>query len=152
MQITNQRRMAASILSTREGRTVGVHRIWIHPDYIDQVSSAVQKDDIRELIDEGVIKAREIQGTSRSRARKAAIQRSKGRRVGHGSRKGSKKSRTPKKERWMKTIRAQRRESGNLEPSQYRYYYRKAKGGSYRSIAHMRTNIELDGISLGGDE
>ena len=40
MQITNQRRMAASILSRREGRIVGVHRIWIHPDYIDQVSSA----------------------------------------------------------------------------------------------------------------
>ena len=37
MQITNQRRMAASILSRREGRIVGVHRIWIHPDYIDQV-------------------------------------------------------------------------------------------------------------------
>ena len=40
-----------------------------------------------------------------------------------------------KEERWMKTIRAQRRvlkelrESGELEPSQYRYYYRKAKGG-----------------------
>ena len=75
MQITNQRRMAASILSRREGRIVGVHRIWIHPDYIDQVSSAVQKDDIRELIDEGVIKARPIQGTSRARARKAKIQR-----------------------------------------------------------------------------
>ena len=71
MQITNQRRMAASILSRREGRIVGVHRIWIHPDYIDQVSSAVQKDDIRELIDEGVIKARPIQGTSLARARKA---------------------------------------------------------------------------------
>ena len=58
----------------------------------------------------------------------------------------------------MKTIRAQRRVlkelrgSGELEPSQYRYYYRKAKGGTYRSIAHMRTNIELDGITLGGDE
>ncbi|CAI8219490.1 MAG: 50S ribosomal protein L19e [Candidatus Poseidoniales archaeon] len=158
MQITNQRRMAASIFSKREGRNVGVHRVWIHPDYIDQVSSAVQKEDIRELIDEGVIKARPIKGTSRGRARKADIQRAKGRRVGHGSRKGSKKSRTPKKEKWMKTIRAQRRvlkdfrEVGTLDPSQYRYYYRKAKGGSYRSIAHMRANIELDGISIGGDE
>ena len=83
MQITNQRRMAASILSKREGRTVGVHRVWIHPDYIDQISSAVQKEDIRELIDEGVIKARPIKGTSRGRARKADIQRAKGRRVGH---------------------------------------------------------------------
>jgi large subunit ribosomal protein L19e len=58
----------------------------------------------------------------------------------------------------MSLIRAQRKElkalrsSEALKPSQYRYYYRKSKGGSYRSIAHMRSNIELDGIVLGGDE
>ncbi|GIS92581.1 MAG: hypothetical protein CM1200mP21_08760 [Candidatus Poseidoniales archaeon] len=31
MMITNQRRMAAQILSQKEGRTVGVHRVWIPP-------------------------------------------------------------------------------------------------------------------------
>ena len=158
MMITNQKRMAAQILSRKEGREVGVHRVWIHPDYLDEVSSAVQKDDIRELIKEGLIKAKPIKGTSRVRARKAAAQRSKGRRKGHGSRKGSANSRNPRKQRWMSLIRAQRRElkglrsSETLNPSQYRYYYRKSKGGSYRSIAHMRSNIELDGIALGGDE
>ena len=158
MIITNQKRMAAQILSRKEGREVGIHRVWIHPDYLDEVSSAVQKDDIRELIDEGLIKAKPIKGTSRVRARKAATQKAKGRRKGHGSRKGSANSRNPKKRRWMSLIRAQRRElkglrsSEELNPSQYRYYYRKSKGGSYRSIAHMRSNIELDGIALGGDE
>ena len=44
------------------------------------------------------------------------------------------------------------REDGTLEASKYRYYYRKAKGGSYRSIAHMKANMETDGITLGGDE
>ena len=39
-----------------------------------------------------------------------------------------------------------------LTSSEYRYYYRKAKGGSYRSVAHMRTNMGLDGIKIGGDE
>jgi len=158
MMITNQKRMAAQILSRKEGREVGIHRVWIHPDYLDEVSSAVQKDDIRELIEEGLIKAKPIKGTSRVRARKAAAQRSKGRRKGYGSRKGSANSRNPRKQRWMSLIRAQRRElkslraSETLNPSQYRYYYRKSKGGSYRSIAHMRSNIELDGIALGGDE
>ena len=158
MMITNQRRMAAQILSRKEGREVGVHRVWIHPDYLEEVSSAVQKDDIRELIEEGLIKAKPIKGTSRVRARKTATQKSKGRRKGHGSRKGSANARYPKKQRWMSLIRAQRRElkdlrsSEELNPSQYRYYYRKSKGGSYRSIAHMRSNIELDGIALGGDE
>ena len=156
--ITNQKRMAAQILSRKEGREVGVHRVWIHPDYLEEVSSAVQKDDIRELIEEGLIKAKPIKGTSRVRARKTATQKSKGRRKGHGSRKGSANARYPKKQRWKSLIRAQRmelkdlRSSEELNPSQYRYYYRKSKGGSYRSIAHMRSNIELDGIALGGDE
>ena len=156
MIITNQRRMAASIMSQKEGRPVGVHRIWIDPDYLDEVISAVQKDDVRRLIEDGIIKVRPIKGTSRSRARKAAHQRAKGRRQGHGSRKGGSNARAPKKERWMRLIRSQRRElkefreDGTLTRTQYRYYYRKAKGGSYRSIAHMRSNMEIDGIEIGG--
>ena len=35
--------------------------------------------------------------------------RAKGRRKGHGSRKGTANARNPKKHRWMKTIRAQRK-------------------------------------------
>jgi large subunit ribosomal protein L19e len=58
----------------------------------------------------------------------------------------------------MRTIRSQRRVlkemrgDGTLEASQYRYYYRKAKGNSYRSIAHMKTNMKLEGIKIGDDE
>ena len=69
MIISNQKRMAAQILSKKEGREVGVHRVWINPDYLDEVSTAVQKADIRQLIEEGLIKARPIKGTSRGRAR-----------------------------------------------------------------------------------
>ena len=75
MIITNQRRIAAAIFSQKEGRAGGVHRIWIDPDYLDEVVSAVQKDDGRRLIEEGLIKARPIKGTSRVRAKKAAEQR-----------------------------------------------------------------------------
>ena len=152
MQITNQKKMAAQILKC------GVNRIWVDPRYVDQVTTAVQKSDVRELIEEGLIKARAIKGTSRVRARKLSAQRAKGRRRGHGSRKGSARARLPKKNRWMRTIRSQRRtlkgmrEDGTLEASEYRYYYRKAKGGSYRSIAHMKSNMELDGVSLGGEK
>ncbi len=158
MIISNQKRMAAQILSKKEGRTVGIHRVWINPDYLDEVSTAVQKDDIRQLIEDGLIKARPIKGISKGRARKAAEQKAKGRRKGPGSRKGTKNSRDPKKNRWMRLIRAQRRVLKDLRgdetltPSEYRYYYRKAKGGSYRSVSHMRTNMGLDGIKFGGDE
>ena len=109
MIISNQKRMAAQILSKKEGREVGVHRVWINPDYLDEVSTAVQKADIRQLIDEGLIKARPIKGTSRGRARNVAAQKAKGRRKGPGSRKGTRNSRDPKKNRWMRLIRAQRR-------------------------------------------
>ena len=158
MIISNQKRMAAQILSKKEGRTVGIHRVWINPDYLDEVSTAVQKDDIRQLIEDGLIKARPIKGISKGRARKAAEQKAKGRRKGPGSRKGTRNSRDPKKDRWMRLIRAQRRVLKDLRgdetltPSEYRYYYRKAKGGSYRSVSHMRTNMGLDGIKFGGDE
>ena len=151
MQITNQKKMAAQILKC------GVNRVWVDPRYVDQVSGAVQKSDVRELIEEGLIKARPIKGTSRVRARKLTEQRSKGRRRGHGSRKGSARARLPKKNRWMRTIRSQRRtlkgmrQEGTLQASEYRYYYRKAKGGSYRSIAPMKANMEIDGVSLGGE-
>jgi large subunit ribosomal protein L19e len=59
----------------------------------------------------------------------------------------------------MRTIRSQRRvlkelrEDATIAPSQYRRYYLKAKGGSYRSIAHMRSQMALEGVSFkGGDE
>ena len=152
MMITNQKRLAAAIFSQREGRVVGIHRIWVDKDYLDDVA------DVRRLIEEGVIKARPLVGTSRSRARKAAAQKSKGRRTGQGSRKGTLNSRNPRKHRWMRTIRAQRRTlkemrvDETLTPSEYRYYYRKAKGGSYRSVSHMKSNMEIDGIKLGGEQ
>ena len=58
----------------------------------------------------------------------------------------------------MATIRAQRRtlkdmrEDGTLDRSKYRHYYLKAKGGSYRSIAHMKSQMSVEGISIGGDQ
>ena len=63
MQLTNQKRLAAKILKC------GENRVWINPDYIDEVASSVQADDIREFIEEGLIRAKAVKGTSRVRAR-----------------------------------------------------------------------------------
>jgi large subunit ribosomal protein L19e len=54
----------------------------------------------------------------------------------------------------MRTIRAQRRvlkglrTDGTLDANGYRHYYLKAKGGSYRSIAHMRTQMGVEGVQF----
>lgn len=153
MQITNQKRLAARLLGC------GVNRVWIHPSFVDQVASAVQTDDIREFIEEGWIKAKPVKGTSRVRARARLEQKRKGRRKGQGTRAGTANARNPKKNRWMRTIRSQRRvlkdlrEESTITPGQYRRYYLKAKGGSYRSIAHMRSQMTLEGVNLdGGDQ
>ena len=146
MKVSNQKRMAADILKC------GVHRVYINPLYIDEVANAVQKEDVRRLIDDEIISSRPIKGTSRSRARIRAQQKAKGRRRGHGSRKGSKNVRQPRKRRWMMNSRAQRRmlktlrEGGVINRSQYRRYYLKAKGGNYRSVNHMKSQLETDGI------
>ena len=73
MQLTNQKRLAAKILKC------GENRVWINPDYIDEVASSVQADDIREFIEEGLIRAKAVKGTSRVRARTRQEQRRKGR-------------------------------------------------------------------------
>jgi len=152
MQITNQKRLAARILKC------GVHRVWINPSYVDQIANSVQADDILEFIEEGWIKAKPIKGTSRVRARLRLAQKRKGRRKGHGTRAGTANARNPRKNRWMRTIRSQRRvlkafrADGTIEPSQYRRYYLKAKGGSYRSIAHMRSQMTVEGVTFTGGE
>ena len=85
-----------------------------------------------------------------------AFQRSKGRRRGHGSRKGHGGARTPKKEAWMTKVRALRdelnnlRADGTIDATQYRRYYRRVKGGVYNSRNHLRYNMEIDGVKLGG--
>jgi len=152
MQITNQKRIAARLLGC------GENRVWIHPSFVDQVASAVQTDDIREFIDEGWIKAKPVKGTSRVRARARLEQKRKGRLKGQGRRAGTANARNPRKQQCMRTIRSQRRvlkdmrEGGTITPSEYRKFYLKAKGGSYRSIAHMKAQMSIDGVSIPGGE
>ena len=148
MQLTNQKRLAAKILKC------GENRVWVNPDYIDEIASSVQADDIREFIEEGLIRAKEIKGTYRVRARTRLEQRRKGRQKGQGKGMGTANARNPRKNRWMRTIRSQRkalkdlREVSEITDSEYRRYYLKAKGGSYRSIAHMRSQMTLEGVKL----
>ncbi len=146
MNLENQRRMAAEILKC------GENRVWIHPDYIEDVSEKITRSDIRAAIDQGLIQARQKKGVSKSNVRKAKAQKRKGRRKGHGSRKGTKKARYPKKERWIKTIRPMRerlrelRDDGKIERRTYRTFYRQSKGGMFRSKAHLEQQLRAQGL------
>ena len=144
--LRNQRRMAASILKC------GGNRVWMDSDRTGEIAKAVTRADVKVLINGGAIKSKQIQGISRGRKKFNQKQKDKGRRKGHGSRKGAKYARLPRKERWMITIRSirtylrQLREDKSIEKSVYRKYYRKAKGGEFRSKHHLRTRLTSDGF------
>jgi large subunit ribosomal protein L19e len=127
---------------------VGKNRVWIDPDRASEVEDAITKQDIRNLIESGVIQKKPEEGTSRGRARERDEQRKKGRQKGHGSRKGSKGSRKSEKDEWKEKIRALRKElkrmrdEDELESSEYRDLYNMAKGGFFRNKKHMQIYIE----------
>ena len=127
--LANQRRLAAEVMD------IGVNRVWMNPEAYKDISTALTREDIRKLIEEKKISKREINGNSRGRVRKANAARDYGHRKGHGSRNGAKGARNPKKEQWMKKIRAlrsllkEKRDNNTIDVPTYRKLYRKAKGG-----------------------
>ena len=152
MNLSYQKRVASGILKC------GVHRVWVddRPEVQERIAEAVTRDDVRLLVVQRFIRKHQKKGISRGRAKAMANQRSKGRRRGHGSRKGHGGARTPKKEAWMTRVRALRNElsslraEGTINAAQYRLYYRRIKGGVYNSRNHLRYNMEIDGVKLGG--
>ncbi len=144
--LRNQRRMAAEILKC------GINRVWMDQDRLDEIAKAVTKADIRILVKGKAIKTRAIKGVSSGRKNYAAKQKEKGRRRGHGTRKGGKQARHPKKEHWIKTIRPIReklrilRNEKKISSSVYRKYYTRAKGGEFKSKHHLETHLLSDGV------
>jgi len=139
--LANQKKLSAKILK------VGVTRVWMDPERLEDIATAITREDIRGLVEEGIVKRRAVVGISRGRARARDIKRAKGHLKGHGSRRGAKYARTPKKESWMRKIRAQRkvlkemRSDKTIDAHNYRILYRKAKGGEFRNVAHLKSYI-----------
>jgi large subunit ribosomal protein L19e len=141
MNLTNQRRLAASLLE------IGINRVWIDPEKIGDVEGAITRSEIRKLIRESTIKALPERGTSRGRARVLAQKKRTGRRIGMGTKKGKLYAKVSEKTRWMHRIRALRRKLTELRDQRvitvntYRSLYMKAKGGEFRSLAELDRHI-----------
>jgi large subunit ribosomal protein L19e len=140
--LTAQRRLAADVLD------VGKNRVWLDPDRTDDIADAITREDVRDLIDEGAIRAEDAKSNSRGRARERAEKRAYGHRKGAGSRKGKAGGRQNTKEQWQSRIRAQRatlkelRDEGELSASEYRSLYDQASGGEFDSVADLERYIE----------
>jgi large subunit ribosomal protein L19e len=141
--LASQRRIAAAVLKC------GVNRVWFDPERLTDIENAISREDLRGLITDGAIKARQKKGVSRGRARIRTAQRAYGHRKGVGKRKGAVGARTPSKRAWIQKIRAIRkalvalRDAGTIDRHLYRILYRKAAGGQFRSVAHMKAQMEI---------
>ena len=128
-------------------------RVKLDPASSEDIKKAITKIDVKNLIKTGAIKKKAKKGVSRVRAKKLQAQKRKGRRKGHGSRKGKSTARTPKKQKWMLKIRVQRRflkllrEKGHIIRSTYQNLYLKSKGGFFRSKRHIKLYIEEKGLA-----
>jgi large subunit ribosomal protein L19e len=146
--LKNQRRLAADLLKC------GIYRVRFDDRRLEDIAEAVTRSDIRKLISSKAIFSLKKKGTSRGRFRFLMFQKSKGRRRGHGTRRGGKKARSPKKRRWIMVIRpirerlASLREKGIIDKHMYRTFYRQAKGNMFKNKAHMNQHLEMKGIKL----
>ncbi len=137
-----QKRLASDVLG------VGKNKLWFDPDRQDDIAQAITREDIRGLVDEGVIRAEPRRGNSRGRARERQKKRAYGHQSGPGSRKGKAGGRQNPKQEWQSKIRAQRarlrelRDSGELDRTQYRDVYDKAGGGEFDSVADLERYID----------
>jgi large subunit ribosomal protein L19e len=133
--------MAADVLD------VGKSRVWFDPDEQSEIAEAITREDIRDLVDQGTIRATDAKGNSKGRARERAEKRAYGHRKGPGSRKGKAGGRKNSKDEWVSRIRAQRRrlkelrDDGPLTATQYREVYNKASGGEFDDVARLEAYI-----------
>ena len=138
MNLKTKKRIAKSIFD------VGNRRIWIDPDKSKEVKEAITRNDIKGLVNKGIIVVKQERNNSRYRTRKAKIQEGKGRRKGIGSRKGARNARLSRKLEWMIKIRNQKqllkglRDNKSIPTKIYRDLYRKSKGGFFRSKRHIQ--------------
>ncbi|MBD3253943.1 MAG: 50S ribosomal protein L19e [Candidatus Lokiarchaeota archaeon] len=141
MNLRAQKRMAAELLNC------GENRVYFDPYLIEDIKMAITREDIRNLIKQGVIQKKYKKGISNYRTKLRSNRKKKGLARGLGKRKGPKGARTPKKKAWMGRIRPLRRELKKLRDRKlitkatYRKLYLNAKGGMFDSVAQLNRYI-----------
>ena len=135
--LTSQRRLASRIMK------IGQNRVWIDPQRLDDVETAITREEIKKLIHEKVIKSSTIKGVSRGRTKTIRGKKREGRRNGPGCQSGTGHARVSKKEAWMKKIRSLRKRLRELKSTRiitetnYRQLYMMAGSGRFGSVADM---------------
>lgn len=151
MNLGKQKNLASRALG------ISKKRIKFNADSVEAKKSLkelISREDVRSLVADNVISTLAKKGNSRTNANMIATQKSKGRRSGQGSRKGTANARFKEKDKWMIKIRGLRatlkklKDSGRLDTKNYRNLYMKAKGNFFRNKRHMNLYIEQNSLLL----
>lgn len=122
------------------------------PNRIEEAEAAITREEIRRLIHEKVIRPIPKKGVSRARARILHEKKKKGLRKGFGSRSGSPEALVPRKEIWIRRIRALRKRLRELKDDHsitervYRQLYVMACSGSFKSAAELERYIDAHNL------
>jgi len=141
MTIRTVRRLAADMLK------VGKSRVWMDPGKMEDIESAVTRQDVRRLIKEGTIARRPASVPSRGRKRLLLREKRSGRRRGAGSRKGHKAARMGRTSEWPARVRAMRRalrklkRTSKVDTKRYRKLYLQIKGGRFASVRELLDQV-----------
>jgi large subunit ribosomal protein L19e len=142
VNIRKKRELVSRILG------VGVNRVRIEPDKLDDVADSITRENIKSLVKNGSVWTAKIKGTSRGRTR-AKLQIKKKHGVGPGSKKGKKTARVGKKEVYVIKVRSMRRhlkilkERKDITNEQFWSLYKKVNGAQVRSLAHLRELVKV---------
>ena len=148
MNLRKQKELAARALN------VSPKRVKINPEKAKDVSELISRESVQELVADGSIKKLPQKGNSRTRANFIAAQKKKGRRQGHGSRKGTQNARFNEKDKWMIKIRSLRtylkklKDANKIDGQTYRDLYRKSKGNFFRNKRHLNLYMEQNNLLI----